>query len=76
MVQPLACVPVTVKLGIGDGGMAGQMSIALPFTVPDATPLSVMLPFDHTSPVTIVVDVPVKVRELPPLPPQPAGLRV
>src|SRR5205823_7570030 len=74
--QPLTWAPVTAKLGSGDGGAAGQMSVTLPSTEPFARPLSVMLPFDHTSPLTVVVDEPVKVIELPPLPPQPAGLRV
>src|SRR5579864_8137889 len=71
-VQPLTWDPVTVKLGSGEGGMGGQMSMALPLMVPLAWPLSVMLPFDHTSPVTPVVDVPVKTREFP-APLQPAG---
>ena len=76
IVQPLARVPVTVKLGSGEGGMFGQMSMALPSTVPLACPLSVMLPLAQTSPVTEVVELPVNVKELPPLPPHPAGLNV
>ena len=44
--------------------------------VPLALLLSLMLPFAQTSPVMEAVDVPVKVSEFPPLPPQPAGLSV
>src|SRR2546423_15477364 len=75
MLKPLACEPLTLKLGSADGGYVGQMSITFPFTEPEAEPLSVMLPFDQTSPVMLVVEVPVKVNEgAEPL--QLPGLRV
>jgi len=49
--------------------------MTLPLTEPLAEPLSVMLPLDQISPVTSVVEVPVKVNEFPE-PAQPAGLSV
>src|SRR5256884_9804210 len=63
MLNPFACEPLTLKLDSADGGYVGQMSITFPFTEPEAEPLSVMLPFDQTSPVMLVVEVPVKVNE-------------
>src|SRR5205809_8063595 len=63
MLNPFACEPLTLKLDSADGGYVGQMSITFPFTEPEAEPLSVMLPFDQTSPVMLVVEVPVKDNE-------------
>src|SRR2546428_10531635 len=75
MLTPLACEPLTLKLDSADGGYVGQMSITSPFTEPEAEPLSEMLPFDQTSPVMLVVEVPVNVNEgAEPL--QLPGLRV
>src|SRR2546430_14781114 len=75
MLNPFACEPLTLKLDSADGGYVGQMSITFPFTEPDAEPLSEMLPFDQTSPVMLVVEVPVNVNEgAEPL--QLPGLRV
>src|SRR5947209_29195 len=75
MLNPLAWLPLTVKLGSGTGGWLGQMSITLPFTAPLAEPLSLMLPLDQMSPVTLVVEVPVNTSDCP-LPLQLPGLRV
>src|SRR5438445_12171371 len=75
MLNPFACEPLTLKLDSADGGYVGQMSITFPFTEPEAEPLSEMLPFDQTSPVMLVVEVPVNVNEgAEPL--QLPGLRV
>src|SRR5690349_12889355 len=63
MLKPVAWEPVTVKLGTAVGGYVGQMLITFPFTVPPAEPLSLMLPFDQTSPVMAVVEVPVNTRD-------------
>jgi hypothetical protein len=60
---------------MAEGGYVGQTSTTFPLTEPLATPLSVMLPFDQTSPVTVVVELPVKVSEFPE-PLQFPGLRV
>src|SRR2546428_7107236 len=78
MVQPLACVPVTVQgVGVVRAGGVPQMSITLPLTEPPATALlSKMLPFDQMSPVTNVLELPWKVKDWPAFPPQPAGARV
>ena len=67
--RPLTWAPVTVHFGVVSGfGGAGQMSMTLPLTVPPAEPLcSKMLPFDQMSPTTVVVELPWKMRELPPL---------
>jgi hypothetical protein len=73
--HPLTCDPVTVKWGSGEGGMFGQTPITLPSTDPLADPLSLMLPFDHTSPVMVVVELPANVSEVPP-PLQSPGLSV
>src|SRR4029077_12911834 len=77
MLNPFTWAPVTDHLGdmSGDGG-AGQMSMTLPLTEPPADPLcSKMLPLDHTSPTTVVVELPWNVSELPPLG-QPYGASV
>src|SRR5437773_10880748 len=63
MLNPFACEPLTLKLDSADGGYVGQMSITFPFTEPEAEPLSVMLPFDKTSPVMLGVEVPLKDNE-------------
>src|SRR2546423_1164732 len=76
MFQPFTCDPVTEKLGRADGGTAGQMSVTSPSTEREAIPLSVMLPLDQMSPLTVVVEEPVKVIESPAPPPPPAGLSV
>ena len=64
--QPLTWAPVTVKLGKGEGGMLGQTPLTLPSTEPLADPLSLMLPFDQTSPLTVVLELPLNVSEAAP----------
>src|SRR5438270_1179020 len=77
MFHPLTCAPVTVQgLGVFRAGGVPQTSTTLPLTVPPAAALlSKMLPFDHTSPVSVVVELPWKVSDGP-APLQLPGLRV
>src|SRR5207245_11721337 len=77
MVQPLTWAPVTVQgLGVVRAGGAPQTSTTFPLTVPPAAALlSRMLPFDQTSPVTVVVELPWKVSDAA-VPLQLPGLRV
>ena len=65
MLNPLAWDPVTVKFGSLVGGTSGQTLTTLPSIEPPAEPLSLMMPFDQTSPVTLVVEVPVNTSEGP-----------
>src|SRR2546421_7243470 len=77
MFQPLTCAPLTVQgVGVLRAGDAPQTSTTFPLTAPPAEALlSRMLPFDHTSPVTWVVELPWKVNDAA-VPLQLPGLRV
>src|SRR6266550_3222409 len=65
MFQPLTWAPVTAQgLGVLSAGGAPHTSTTFPLTAPPAEALlSRMLPLDHTSPVTVVVELPWKVND-------------
>src|SRR5438309_5972062 len=67
MFHPFTWAPVTVQgLGVFREGGAPQTSTTFPLTVPPAAALlSKMLPFDQTSPVSDVVELPWKVSDGP-----------
>ena len=77
MFQPLTWAPLTVHgLGVFSAGGAPHTSTTLPLTAPPAEALlSKMLPFDQTSPVTVVVELPWNVSDAD-APLQLPGLRV
>src|SRR5207245_10038958 len=77
MFQPLTWAPVTVQgVGVLSAGVVPQTLTTFPLTAPPAAALiSRMLPFDNTSPVTWVVELPWNVNEVA-VPLQLPGLRV
>ena len=77
MFQPLTWAPVTVQgVGVLSAGVVPQTLTTFPLTAPPAAALiSRMLPFDHTSPVTWVVELPWNVNEVA-VPLQLPGLKV
>src|SRR5689334_2371523 len=78
MLKPFVWFPLIVQLfGVFRNGALGQIPMTLPLIDPAfALLLSKTEPLDHTSPVTIVVEVPWNVSELAPEPEQPPGLNV
>src|SRR6516225_7633496 len=78
MVHPSTCKPVTLQgVGVLRNGVAPQTATRLPLIDPPAAALwSKTFPFDQTSPVTSVVELPWNVSELPVPPLQLLGLSV